>query len=93
MRTLPRTIVIGVIAGGSLLGFAAGAQAVTPTVTACVGTTFASGEHGLGPDTTGPVVRGFAQNSEGRPGLGDGIQALQGGFVDPSIVPNACYQP
>jgi hypothetical protein len=93
MRILDRTTIVGVVVAGSLIGLTATAQAATPVVKACVGTTFSSGDHGAGPGTTGPVVRGFAQNPDGRPGLGDGIQALQAGLVDPSTVGNACFTP
>ena len=42
------------------------------------------------PGAFGSGVVGFAQDPEGRPGLGDGVQALQAGFVPDDAVPNSC---
>ena len=42
------------------------------------------------PGAFGAGVRGFAQDPEGRPGLGDGVQLLQAGLVPDGAVPNTC---
>ena len=42
------------------------------------------------PGAFGAGVRGFAQAPDGRPGLGDGVQALQAGQVADDVVPNTC---
>jgi hypothetical protein len=44
----------------------------------------------LTPGGFGQGVVGFAQGPTTRPGLGDGIQALQAGAVDDGLVANAC---
>lgn len=73
---------------GACGGIVSVASAAEPAVPACVGTTFASLA------TAGPRlglgVRGFAQDPTNRPGLGDGIQALQAGQVPDEVVPNTC---
>ena len=38
----------------------------------------------------GSGVVGFAQAPDDRPGLGDGVQALQAGDVPDEVVPNTC---
>jgi hypothetical protein len=42
------------------------------------------------PGGFGQGVVAFAQDPEGRPGLGDGVQALQAGQVPDDVVPNTC---
>ena len=42
------------------------------------------------PGSFGAAVVGFAQAADGRPGLGDGVQALHAGLVSDDVVPNTC---
>ena len=42
------------------------------------------------PGGFGAATRGFAQQTDDRPGLGDGIALLHAGLVDDEIVPNTC---
>jgi hypothetical protein len=42
------------------------------------------------PGAFGAAVVGFAQAPDGAPGLGEGVQALQAGFVPDEVVPNTC---
>ena len=69
-------------------GMVSAANAAEPAVGACVGTTFSSLAT-AGP-RLGQGVKGFAQDPTNRPGLGDGIQALQAGLVPDEVVPNTC---
>jgi hypothetical protein len=72
----------------TLFASAGAASAATPVVQACVGSTFSSLAQAPGP--LGQGVRTFAQDPSNRPGLGDGIQALQAGVVPQDVVANAC---
>jgi hypothetical protein len=42
------------------------------------------------PGAFGAGVRGFAQQPDGKPGLGDGVQLLKAGLVPDDVVPNTC---
>jgi hypothetical protein len=42
------------------------------------------------PGAFGAGVVSFAQQPDGRPGLGDGVQLLQAGLVPDGAVPNSC---
>ena len=76
----------GVLGGG--VGVAGAAE---PNNQACVGTTFSPlASNQPAPGAFGQAVTSFAQAPDGRPGLGDAIQALQAGVVPDNIVPNTC---
>ncbi len=45
------------------------------------------------PGAFGGGVRGFAQDPNTAPGLGDGVQAVQAGVVPDDVVPNTCNDP
>ena len=76
------------IVAGVCGGIVSEAGAAAPAAHACVGTTFSSLAT-AGPGL-GQGVRGFAQDPTNRPGLGDGIQALQAGQVPDEVVLNTC---
>jgi len=69
-------------------GIVSVARAAPPAVHACIGTTF-SALATAGP-RLGQGVKSFAQDPTNRPGLGDGIQALQAGQVPDDVVQNTC---
>jgi hypothetical protein len=71
-----------------LIGLAAPAGAVTPVVQACVGITSSTNAKEFQPK--GQAQQQFVHDPTTKPGLGDGIQALQNGDVPQSVVPNAC---
>lgn len=67
------------------------ASAGQPANQACVGESLSAlATNQLFPGAFGQGVRGFAQQPDVRPGLGDGIQALQSGDVGDDVVPNTC---
>ena len=67
------------------------ASAGKPANQACVGKSLSAlATNQPAPGAFGQGVRGFAQQPDARPGLGDGIQALQAGDVDDDLVPNTC---
>ena len=71
--------------------WAAPAGAATPVVQACVGSTLsAAAQASPAPGAIGHAVESFARAQDARPGLGDGIQALQAGDVTQDVVPNTC---
>jgi hypothetical protein len=74
------------------LGLNAGvAGAAAPANQACVGESLSAlATSQPSPGAFGQGVRGFAQSPDARPGLGDGIQALQSGDVGDDVVPNTC---
>ena len=62
-----------------------------PTTRACVGESLSAlASDQPAPGAFGAGVRGFAQAPDARPGLGDGIQALQAGDVPDEGVLNTC---
>ena len=73
---------------GACGGIASTAGAATPAEQGCVGSTFSS--LATAAPRLGQGVVGFAQDPTTRPGLGDGIQALQAGQVPDEVVPNSC---
>ena len=74
------------LSGAIVVAAASPAAAVKPVKQACVGQTFSSAEaHPLG-----HLISGFAQEVDSRPGIGDGIQGLQGGFIPDDLAPNTC---
>jgi hypothetical protein len=77
------------VLSAGLLGEAS-AHAATPVEHACVGTSFSTAAHNLPPGGLGAVVKGFAQAPDFRPGIGDGIQALQAGDVSDDMAANTC---
>ena len=86
--TLSRAIAAtaGVAIASSL--FALPAAAAEPANQACIGESFSA----LAGPGFGEGVVSFAQQP-GKPGLGDGIQALQAGLVPDFVVPNTCNNP
>jgi len=68
------------------------ASAGEPAVQACVGTSLSAlATNQAVAGGFGQGVRGFAQAPGTRhPGLGDGIQNLQAGFIPDAVVPNTC---
>ena len=74
-----------IVATGVSAGVAGAGQ---PVVKGCVGVTFSSNAKSFRP--LGQAVRGFAQEPTNRPGLGDGIQAVQAGAVSDDVADNAC---
>jgi hypothetical protein len=83
------------VAAGFAIGIGlipSAASAGTPAVQACVGKSLSAlATTQAGPGAFGQGVRGFAQDPEtAHPGLGDGILALQAGFVGDEAVPNTC---
>jgi hypothetical protein len=86
-----RAAVAAGLAAGVVVGSGSLAGAGTPANQACVGESLS----GLAttqpfPGAFGQGVRGFAQDPTTRPGLGDGLQALQAGAVPDEVVPNTC---
>jgi hypothetical protein len=85
-----RLFVIFAVSVLAALGLNSGvAGAAEPANQACVGeslSALAIGSQGA----FGAGVVAFAQQPDGRPGLGDGIQALQAGAVPDDVVPNTC---
>jgi hypothetical protein len=75
----------------TLVLLSAPAGAARPAVQGCIGST-------ISPLATNQPVAGafgqgiveFARDPFSRPGLGDGIQALQAGVVPDFVVPNTC---
>jgi hypothetical protein len=91
MRSRIRNVAVSVaIVAGVCGGFASAVGAAQPVVQACVGTTFSGAAAALPPGGVGQAVVGFAQDPGSRPGIGDGIQALQAGLVSEDVVPNTC---
>lgn len=73
------------------IGLAGVAQAGPPANTGCYGESISAlASNQPAPGAFGHGVRGFAQDPNGRPGLGDGVQALQAGAVADNVVPNTC---
>ena len=90
MKRIARVAVtIAATAALGVLGSAGSASAGTPVVQGCVGSTFADGARAVRP--LGEFVLTFAQDPTTRPGLGDGIQALQAGDVPDDVVVNTCH--
>ena len=90
-RTLLGGAAAVALAAGITLGAAGAAGAVPPTTQACVGESLSAlASDQPAPGAFGAGVVGFAQAPDARPGLGDGIQALQDGDVPDAGVPNTC---
>jgi len=90
-----KLIVACLVAAGAVTGVAGEAGASQPVVQACVGATFSGAAHalheaGAPPGSLGAIVSGFAQQDDGHPGLGEGIQAIQAGLVPDEVAVNAC---
>ncbi len=90
-----KLVVACLVAAGAVTGVAGEAGASQPVVQACVGATFSEAAHalhevGAPPGSLGEIVSGFAQQPDGNPGLGDGIQAIQAGLLPYSVAVNAC---
>ncbi|MET0511825.1 MAG: hypothetical protein ABW135_09120 [Thermoleophilaceae bacterium] len=78
-------------AAGVILGSGGVASAAPPASQACVGKSLSAlATSQPSPGAFGAAVVGFAQAPDARPGLGDGIQALQAGVVPDEVVPNTC---
>ena len=90
-RNLLRCALSLAVVGTAGVAFASPASARTPRLQACVGTTFApAATNQPFPGALGHLVGGFAKDPTTKPGLGDGIQALQSGGVPDTVVVNAC---
>ena len=91
MNRVIRKVAVGAaIAATSVICLAGTAQAGRPATQGCVGSTLSSlASDQSFPGQFGAGVRSFAQ-SPGKPGLGDGIQALQAGVVPDGTLPNTC---
>ena len=87
-RSTPKVVAALAIAVGGIAGYGSIAGAATPAVTGCVGSTFSS--LATAAPRLGQGVKGFAQDPTTKPGLGDGIQALQAGQVPDDVVANTC---
>ena len=85
-----RAVVVAGVAVGLLLGTSGAASAGQPVVQACVGTTFSGAAAALPGGELGQTIRAFAQDPMGRPGIGDGIQAVQAGAVPDEVAVNTC---
>lgn len=86
-----RTVAVASVAAGMMIGSAAMAGAGKPANRACVGESLSAlASNQQVPGGFGAAVVGFAQDPQSPPGLGDGIQVFQAGFVDDEIVPNTC---
>ena len=88
--TVRRAMLVAGVAVGFLFGTSGAAGAGEPVVQACVGTTFSDAAAALPGGDLGQVVRGFAQAPDARPGIGDGIQAVQAGDVPDDVAVNTC---
>jgi hypothetical protein len=73
-------------------GIASGAvDAKAPANTGCYGESISAlASDQPAPGAFGAGVVGFAQAPDARPGLGDGVQALQAGLVPDEVVTNTC---
>ena len=90
-----KLMVACLIAAGAVTGVAGEAGASEPVVQRCVGATFSEAaqalhDAGAPPGSLGDIVSGFAQQDDGHPGIGDGIQAIQAGLVPDEVAVNAC---
>jgi hypothetical protein len=83
-------VAAGVAVAG--IGFmASAASAGAPAVRGCHGESISAlASNQPAPGAFGHAVVGFARAPDGRPGLGDGIQALHAGAVPDEVVPNTC---
>lgn len=89
MKRICLVLAVSFVAALGLTTGVAGAAA--PANQACVGTSLSAlATTQPFPGAFGQGVRGFAQAPDDRPGLGDGIQALQSGDVGDDVVPNTC---
>ena len=92
-RRTARAVIGATMVAGSVVISAGAVGAATPAVRGCVGDTLSSaaaGAHSSG-IPLGLIIRDFAQDpNTAHPGLGDGIQSLQAGFVADEVVPNTC---
>ncbi len=88
--SLRMAVAAGILAG-VVLGSGSGAGAAEPASQACVGESLSAlATTQPAPGAFGGGVVSFAQDPTTRPGLGDGIQALQAGDVDDDLVANTC---
>jgi hypothetical protein len=89
---MKRFLVITSVATAATLGLASAvADAGEPASKGCYGESISAlASSQPFPGAFGAAVVGFAQAPDGRPGLGDGVQALQAGLVPDDVVPNSC---
>jgi hypothetical protein len=91
VRRVLRTVAAAGAAGGMMVGAAAAAGSAEPVVQACVGDSLSElASNQEDPGGFGAGVVAFAQQPDGSPGVGDGIQLLQEGLVPDVAVPNTC---
>jgi hypothetical protein len=90
-RTLLRCVLSLALVGTAGAALAAPAGAATPARQACLGRSFSEAATDQPfPGALGHLIASFAQETQNRPGLGDGIQAVQAGLVPDEVVANAC---
>jgi hypothetical protein len=91
MRLKSRLLVAAAVMVGGIGMMTPAASAGEPAVTGCYGETISAlASTQPAPGAFGGAVVGFAQAPDGQPGLGEGVQALQAGFVPDDVVPNSC---
>ena len=89
---MKRLLVVTSATALAVLALATGvAEAGPPTNQGCYGEGISAlAANQASPGGFGAAVVGFAQDPNTRPGLGDGVQALQAGQVPDDVVPNTC---
>ena len=89
---MKRLVYVTLATSAALVGVASGvANAGPPANTGCYGESISAlATNQAAPGAFGAGVVGFAQNPDDRPGLGEGVQALQAGAVPDIVVPNTC---
>jgi hypothetical protein len=91
MKLKSKLFVAGSFALAGIALVPSAASAGKPANQACLGQTdSALASDQPFPGAFGHAVTGFAQDPNGRPGLGDGIQAMLAGAVPDFVVPNTC---
>ena len=89
MKRLIIVVPAAIVAAATWAGGAV--DAGPPANTGCYGESISAlASDQPAPGAFGAGVRGFAQEPGNRPGLGDGVQALQAGQVPDEVVPNTC---
>jgi hypothetical protein len=92
MRRIKRLFVVASATGIAVGGIASGGvDAGAPANQGCYGESISAlARNQPAPGAFGAGVVGFAQAQDDRPGLGEGVQALQAGLVPDQAVPNTC---
>jgi hypothetical protein len=91
MRRMRIAAAVVMVTGGVVLGSGGVAGAAKPANQACVGESLSAlATNQPFPGAFGGAVVSFAQAPDGRPGLGDLVQAGQAGLVPDAVLPNTC---